>query len=250
MSKWNGKTVLVIGDSIAADGRWQKEFGRLTGANIMTHALGGIGLIDMIMGLGASKNGLRYDPHTNNNGRGLAPLMPDELRCVDLIILGAPYNERDTEYGDPEDMYPEKNTLRGMYNFVINRLYEMLDYVDNLGCHIMLCAPHCSGKYDWVYANGYEEFPEGSGHTLETMAELIKKIAGEYNLPCCDPWHNSGINRYTWKFYTHSPVVMNPDYDPEKEYEAPYPEYADQAHLNSMGYARLGECIACFAELA
>ena len=43
---------------------------------------------------------------------------------------------------------------------------------------------------------------------------------------------------------------LNPDYDPEKEYGAPYPMYADQAHLNSLGYARLGQCIAAAAELA
>lgn len=41
---------------------------------------------------------------------------------------------------------------------------------------------------------------------------------------------------------------MNPDYDPEKEYVAPYPQYADQSHMNDAGYARLGECIAAFAE--
>ena len=67
------------------------------------------------------------------------------------------------------------------------------------------------------------------------MAEEIKRIAGEYNIPCCDAWHTSGINRFTWKHFTHSSVVMNPDYDPEKEYVAPYPQYADQSHMNDAG---------------
>ena len=114
----------------------------------------------------------------------------------------------------------------------------------------MLCAPHCVGKYDWVDRNGYEDFPRGSGRSLETMSRLICDIARSYNLPFCDTWAHSGINRFTWDFYANSPTAINPDYDPEKEYGAPYPMYADQAHLNSLGYARLGQCIAAAAELA
>ena len=82
------------------------------------------------------------------------------------------------------------------------------------------------------------------------MAELIECIAGEYGIPCLNAWKNSGINRYTWKYFSNSPSTMAADYDPEKEYVAPYPMYADQVHLNDAGYARLGECIAAAAELA
>ena len=49
---------------------------------------------------------------------------------------------------------------------------------------------------------------------------------------------------------TSSPTAIKEDYDPSKEYIAPYPQYADQAHLNAAGYARIGECIAAAAELA
>ena len=114
----------------------------------------------------------------------------------------------------------------------------------------MLVPPHCLGKYDWVNVDGYGEFPEGSGRSLETMAEVIKDIAGSYNLPCCDAWHNSGINRFTWKYYANSSSVYATEEQKAKNTIAPYPEYADQAHLNSAGYARLGECIAAYAELA
>ena len=61
---------------------------------------------------------------------------------------------------------------------------------------------------------------------------------------------NSGINRFTWKYFANSPTAIKEDYDPSKEYIAPYPQYADQAHLNAAGYARIGECIAAAAELA
>ena len=251
MSKWNMKNVLVLGDSITSDGRWQAEFARITGATVKTHAYGGIGLIDMIDGLGAYDalvgGDLQYDPYTGCDGP-FKPLHPDELRSTDLIIVLGAYNERHMEYGCRGDLFPSQNTLRGKFAYVIEKLYKMLDIAGNLKCRILFCTPHCVGKYDWIDSDGYEDFPHGSGRSLETMAEVIKAICGEYNLPCCDLWHTSGIGRFTWKIYANSPAALNPDYDSEKTYTAPYPQYADQAHLNALGYARLGACIAAFAE--
>lgn len=87
MSKWNGKNVLCIGDSITSDGRWQAEFARRTGCNISTHANGGIGLIDMVDG----QSGFAGDPNTAVSGK-LGPLTVEKLRTVDLIILLGAYN--------------------------------------------------------------------------------------------------------------------------------------------------------------
>ena len=88
MSKWNGKNVLCIGDSISSDGRWQAEFARRTGCNISTHANGGIGLIDMVDG----QSGFAGDPNTAVSGK-LGPLTVEKLgivytpvECVDFII--------------------------------------------------------------------------------------------------------------------------------------------------------------------
>lgn len=93
-SKWAGKKVLAIGDSITSDGRWQAEFSRITGAEITTHAYGGIGLIDMVIGLGASENeDMKYDPYTGCNGN-FHPLSAEEVGSADLIILLGAYNER------------------------------------------------------------------------------------------------------------------------------------------------------------
>ena len=79
MSKWNGKNVLCIGDSITSDGRWQAEFARRTGCNISTHANGGIGLIDMVDG----QSGFAGDPNTAVSGK-LGPLTVEKLRTVDI----------------------------------------------------------------------------------------------------------------------------------------------------------------------
>ncbi len=246
--RWKNKNVLAIGDSITSDGRWQAEFARLTGCSIKTHAYGGIGIIDMIEGLGtADSPDFKYDPFTGRNG-DFKPLYADDVRGVDLIIFLGAYNERHMEYGKAGDLFPEDNTLYGKFSFVLKRLGELLSEAENENCVIMLVAPHCVGKYDWVDRDGYEDFPRGSGRSLETMAALIEKIAKENKLPFCDAWHESGIGRDNWHIYTNSKTELCPDYDPEKEYTAPYPQYADRAHLNGDGYAKLGACIAAAAE--
>ena len=248
-SRWKNKNVLVVGDSLTADGRWQKRFSEITGCNVKTHAYGGIGIIEIIEGTGPSGNEIvRYDPVTCTGG-DFGPLTAEEVGWADLIILLMAYNERHIEYGTRGDKYPEQVTLHGKYAYAIEKIYGFIDETGNHDCRIMLVTPHCIGRYAWIDADGYEEFPEGSGRSLETMAEAIKDIAASFNLPCYDAWHNSGINRFTWKYFANSPTEINPDYDPEKEYIAPYPQYADQAHLNGEGYKRLGECIAAAAEM-
>ena len=84
MSKWNGKNVLCIGDSITSDGRWQAEFARRTGCNISTHANGGIGLIDMVDG----QSGFAGDPNTAVSGK-LGPLTVEKLAPLILSSCSA-----------------------------------------------------------------------------------------------------------------------------------------------------------------
>ncbi len=242
--KWKNKNVLAIGDSITSDGRWQEEFARIIGCNIETHAYGGIGIIDMIEGLGtANSPDFKYDPFTGRNGN-FTPLCAGDVKDKELIIFLGAYNERHMEYGCAGDMFPLNNTLRGKFAYVIKRLRELLSEAGNDNCHIMLVAPHCVGKYDWVDRDGYEDFPRGSGRSLETMSYLIKETAEENGLYFCDAWHESGIGKDNWCIYANSPSVLKEDYDPSAEYTAPYPQYADQAHLNALGYKKLGECIA------
>ena len=243
-----GKRVLAVGDSITSDGRWQKEFERETGASVATHARGGVGIIDMVFGLGAADSGdMKYDPYTGAN-RELPPLSASDVADKDILIFFGGYNERHMEYGDIADVYPEKNTLYGKFNAVMTRIFSLLREAKNSDCRVFMVSPHCVGRYDWVDADGTEEFPEGSGRTLETMADVVCRVAAKYGAAFFDAYHLSGIGPENWCRYANSPVAIKPDYDPEKSYEAPYPMYADQAHLNADGYAKLGGAVASFVK--
>ena len=154
LSKWNGKNVLCIGDSITSAGLWQKEMARLTGCNVRTHAQGGIGLIEMVDGQdGSTEADCLYDPTTGVSGK-LGALTAEKVGWADLIILLGAYNERHMEYGVRGDIYPEQNTLRGKFAYVLDRIYKLMEESSNLGCRVMLVTPHCVGKYDWVDSDG------------------------------------------------------------------------------------------------
>ncbi len=241
-----GKKVLAIGDSITSDGRWQEEFARLTGAEVTTHARGGVGIIDMVFGLGsAESDGMRYDPTTGAN-RELPPLGVEDVADKDVVIFFGGYNERHMEYGTECDLYPRDNTLNGKYNVVMTRIFELIADAKNKNCRVILIAPHCVGRDDWVDADGTEEFPSGSGRTLETMSNVVRGVAQRFGTEFFDAYHESGIGRENWNIYANSPTPIRADYDPSKKYDAPYPMYADQAHLNGAGYAKLGGVIARF----
>ena len=243
-----GKTVLAVGDSLTSDGRWQKEFERRTGASVKTHARGGVGIIDMVFGLGAAESdGMRYDPFTGAN-RELPPLCEEDVKDIDLLIFYGGYNERHMEYGDEDGVYPRDNTLFGKFNAVMTRIYSLLGSAKNDRCRVIMVAPHCVGKYDWVDADGTEEFPAGSGRTLGTMSDVVRRVAEKYGAAFFDAYHLSGIGPSNWNRYASSPCAVRPDYDPRGTYAAPYPMWADQAHLNGDGYALIGDCIAEFAE--
>ena len=240
-----GKTVLAIGDSITSDGRWQREFERVTGASVSTHARGGVGIIDMAFGLGAAESeDMRYDPTTGAE-YPLPPLEEADFAGVDLVIFFGGYNERHMEYGQKDDVFPNDDTLFGKFNTVVGKIEELMRAAKN-SCPVVIVSPHCVGKYDWVDADGTEEFPKGSGRTLETMSEVIRQVAEKHGLYFFDAYHESGIGPENWCRYANSPTALRSDYDPEKEYSAPYPMWADQAHLNGDGYALLGEKIAGF----
>lgn len=245
-SNWTGKKILAIGDSLTSQMGWQSKTAELLGAEIKTHANGGIGFIDMVDG---QKGWGEYDNDTGVSAL-LPPLSIAEAGWADLILVFGGYNERHMEYGNTGDIYPVNDTLCGKVQYVIDKIYSLLESADNLGCRLAFITPHCVGKYDWIPVDGYGEYPSGSGRTLELLAENIKKVAAFNSLPCWDAFHESGINRYTWKYLSWSPVENNEAYSSDtyvNKSSSPYPQYADQVHLNyERGYPYFGERIAAF----
>jgi len=271
---WYGKNVLFIGDSLTAASKYQKTVAELLGVNVFNHAKGGTSIIELVDGADGVGE---FDNETFVEG-ALYALNADDVRNMDLIIFYAGYNNRGMLEGKLGDCYPTNNTLAGYMQYAINRIYEELSEADNMTCKLLIVTVDCAGKYAYINANGYDEYPAGSGRTLETFANMQKAVA-EYNgIPCLDLWHTSGINRYTWDtFGAQSPAINNNyamyELDSEgnqigteplkykrgefyyqirngevvlEEYTGggSYPYNNDQLHKSDEGYKRIGECIA------
>lgn len=215
---WYGKNVLVIGDSLTAAGVWQTKLADNLGMNVSTHALGGIGYVQMLAG---SADGT------------LPPLQSTQVKDKDLIIIAGGYNHRAGEVGSVGDLYPAQSTTIGMLQYLINGVYDLLNFVGNLECRVVVVAPHCAGAYEYIPVNWDGEYPVGSGRTGETVANGIIACA-EYNrIACLDLFHTSGINKFTWSIFAASAVAEENGV------------VKDQLHLNSeVGYPYLGDRIS------
>lgn len=263
--KWNGKNAIVIGDSITAAGKWQTKLTDMLGINVTTHAKGGVGAVAMVDG----------------DGETLNPISTDDVSNKDLIIVLPAYNNRGTPDGVVGDCYsPDgtgQNTIAGIIQYTINRIYDTLKNANNFKCKILYATPHCAGKYPYSDVDGYGEFPAGTGRTMETLGNAIIAVCNHNNIPVCDLWHNSGINKFTWDVFGANANAVNSQYSPYEldasgnptsdtrikyvkgqsyyqirdgevvleEYtsSAPRPYNGDQLHCSDDGYARIGECI-------
>lgn len=244
---WYGKKCLVIGDSTSATEQWQKKLSENLGMSVTTHAKGGIGFLQMVVGsLGYEGD---YDNETGNTGV-LQPLKVSDVYDKHLIIIFGGFNNRGTKLGEITDLYKTdgtgQNTVTGQLQFVLNWIYDLLkgneSYAQNLKCKIVLVTPYCCGKYSYVDYDGYGG-DSWAGYTLREMCNRIVEIASLNNCSSYNAWENSGIGRHTWTIYSASPTAT-------KEAggdTAPYPTNADQLHLNnSVGYPHLGDCISAF----
>lgn len=230
-SKWYGKNVLVIGDSLTAANVWQKKLNELLGMNVTTHAKGGIGFDKMLDGDETSQ-----DSTTQASG-SLSPLSVTDVSGKDLIIVFGGYNHRGMLDGQSGDVYPTNSTTYGYLQYLINGIYNLLVSANNLKCRLVVITPHCAGKYSYIPYTWDEEYPVGSGRTGETLANTIKKCADDNRIPCLDLFHTSGINKNTWNVFSASSTPMDGT------------TVKDQLHLNpSVGYPYLGTIIAHWIE--
>lgn len=246
---WYGKNALVIGDSITAAGIWQKKLVELLGMSVKTHAYGGLGMLQCVTG--------SNDWDKESETGALAPLKISDVYDKDLIVYFAGYNNRGLPDGEIGDCYAidgsGQSTIAGNLQFVLNWIYEKLQggtedgatYEPNLTCRVIVVTPHCAGKYSYIDADGYEEWPAGSGRTMRTLAQIMEDVANYNNVPCYNAWKNSGINRYTWNVYASSSTAESGK--TEQGSGGQYYWNADQLHLNNaVGYPHLGTCIAKF----
>ena len=226
---------------------------------ISTHARAGINSIAMVDG---------------NEASGFPALSENDVSDKNLIVVLPCYNDRYTLSGNVGDIYPGNDSIVGRIQYLINRIYQELSKANNIDCKILFATPHCAGKYQYVNADGYTEI---SGQSLKGIAKAIALTCYENNIPCCDLWGHSGINRYTWDRYSRSSTQSDPNYteyeldengeiigetplkyingnsyyqirDGAVVYEkytgdAPYPYNADQLHCSDLGYAIIGDCI-------
>lgn len=284
---WKNKKVLFIGDSITQSKEYPKAIEELLGIQSFYHCKNGAHLLAMVDG----EKGLcgTYDDTTDAKGV-LRPLAAETVADCDLIVLYGGYNNllyggynsRSCSPGSIGDLYrPDglgQDTVAGIMQYVINRIYEELKKADNMICRLLIVTVDCSGKNQWINAAGDEEFPLGSGKSYENIAKIQKAIAEKNRLACCDLFHASGINRHTWCCFGAEQNELNPHYTPylldEKgnpvsydylEYKhgqtyyqvrggkvvleqydgwAPYPYNCDQLHKSHAGYRRIGEVIA------
>lgn len=241
-SKWNGKKALVIGDSLTAKGVWQLKLSEMLGMEVTTHAKAGASMVQCVNGVDTFE-GLKIS----------------EVYDKDLIVFFAGYNDRGKADGSVGDVYATDGsgqaTIAGVLQFSINKIYEKLQggeengvtYPSNLTCRVMIVTPHCAGKYSYIDADGYDEYPTGSGQSMQTLAQIMEDVAHYNNLPCYNAWKNSGINRFTWSVYVSSSVADSGL--TEQGSGGPYYWNADQLHLNTeVGYPHLGTCITEFVD--
>ena len=285
-SKWRGKRLLVIGDSITAALKWQERVGSLLNMNVRTHAKGGIGIVTMVDGDNSGTPPEGYDPD-NFGVSTIYPLNVKDVTDVDIIILMGFYNERLSikENEVATDMYPTNNTFAGRLNYAIKRVYEELSNANNMQCKVVICSAHKYGKYPYNDLSAYDD-----GDKLYNATKLIADYNG---LPCIDLMHCCNINKYNWDTFQSSNTPYSSTYIPSsgtndgtnKPFaslnEAPIasenngkfitiqgqrdayksdgenwakvpwmlaPWNNDQLHLNTKGYYRLGDYIAGFID--
>ena len=262
---FEGQKVLVIGDSLTAAGQWQRELDKELGMEVTTRAKGGLGLIQMVDG----------------DGAGFAPLSVADVKDQDLIILYGGYNNRGRLAGSVGDRYKPDGTgqtsFAGCMQYAIDRIRDTLDAAGNEDCEILIVTMHCAGKYGWIDADAFAEYPIGSGQTMETLVDIQIAVAKANGLKYVDLFRTCPIGPGTWDIYSkdsravvtkYSPYLLDENGDPVseermiyvpgewyyqtssgkvmyKQYDGttPHPYNGDQLHLNTRGYHLVGQTI-------
>ena len=282
--KWSGKRILAIGDSITAALKWQERVGSLLNMNVRTHAKGGIGIIQMVDGDGSGTPPEGYDPD-DFGVQTIYRLNEADVTDVDVIVLIGFYNER-LSVKDEEvvtDMYPTNNTFAGKLNYAIKRVYEELALANNMQCKIVICSAHRYGKYAYNDLSAYDDgdklynatklIADYNGlpcidlmhcgnvnkYNWNTFQSSSTPYSSTYipsdgindgtNKPFASLEEAPSASENNGKYITIQDVDDAYKSDGENWIKVPYlfaPWNADQLHLNTNGYYRIGDYIAGF----
>lgn len=207
-SKWYGKTLLAIGDSVTSAKKWQQRVGDILGMSVRTHAKGGIGIIQMVDGDGSGNAPDNYDPNYGTSGI-IYKLNSKDVADVDVICIMGFYNERTVataNAGNDTDMYPTQSSFIGKLNYAIKRIYEELDNANNTKCKIVVVSAHKYGRNPWLDKDAYEDGND--------ILQATKTAANYNSLYFVDLMNGGGINKYNWKYFQNSPTDYNPLYIP------------------------------------
>ena len=277
--RWKDKKVLFIGDSLTARRVYPEVVKEILGIQTFYHCKGGASLRSMVDG----DNGLGGDYDNETDAQGvLRPLSVEDVAEKDLIVFFGGYNNRNVDIGQIGDVYkPDgsgQTTIAGFMQYAINRIYETLYAAGNMTARLLIVTVDCVGRYPWVDADGYGESTPGTGRTMEALANMQKAVAARNGIACCDLFHTSGINSYTWAYFgkdsypdnlNYTPYLLNAEgyplsaerirYERGRSYyqfrdgkvvlekytgTTPYPYCADHLHKSTAGYRRIGEVIA------
>ncbi|MBD9336757.1 MAG: hypothetical protein EGP69_02225 [[Ruminococcus] faecis] len=98
----------------------------------------------------------------------------------DLITVLPAYNDRgkaDETVGDCYNLNGrDQQTITGIVQYTINRIYETLKETENLTCNALYAIPYYAGRYPYIDADGYDEYPSRTERTMEMLANTIVAV--------------------------------------------------------------------------
>lgn len=183
-------TMLAIGDSLTAAGKWQIEVGKIINADVRTHALGGIGIVSMVDGIDT-----------------LPALSPSDVEDVDIVCLFGAFNAYRTaldNLGVTTDMYPDQPTFIGQLNYALKRIYECAKEVGNDDLRVVLISPYNFGGGSYCGDTGLTAGVK--------MLDGFEKASLRHSAQLIDLLHNGQIAEHNWDVYCAGAGTINTTY--------------------------------------
>lgn len=230
-----GKRILSLGDSYTFLNYYGKYLAKVTGCTQR--------------GRGQNGNLLRSfanDSYTGSDGNVDELFDESLLSNYDIVtIMGGTndYGHGGTTLGSMETMEADAalgnkaNTIYGAIYYLINKILTIKPSVRIYFCTQPFRLPYESNA---TGPGGYEE--NGTGLTMEKIAEAIKDVCGHFGIPVFDFYHCSGWNPWTIKFKNPDSPAAGDVIDNIYTYDGLHPKDGDGNGADLLGTA-FGEFI-------